>query len=105
MQTDRLLHEIRPQLERAFGSRLRGVLLYGSQARGEALPDSDIDIMVLLADPVHFGQDLEEITRVLYPLQLEIADRPLHAIPASERDYQAGLYAAYRIARKEGVLL
>jgi len=31
-----LLKQIKTLLEAAFGSRLRGVVLYGSEARGEA---------------------------------------------------------------------
>jgi predicted nucleotidyltransferase len=105
MDTADVLHRIRPSLEAAFGPRLKGILLYGSEARHESLPDSDVDIMVLLDDPVRFGRDLEMITRALYPLQLEMPDRPLHAIPVSERAYLAGESGAYRVAREEGVLL
>ena len=40
-----LLKRIKALLEPAFGSRLRGVVLYGSEARGEATPDSNVDIL------------------------------------------------------------
>lgn len=40
----------------AFGERLRAVVLFGSYARGEARPDSDHDLLVIIenlpADPV-----------------------------------------------------
>jgi len=35
-----------------FGHMLRQVWLYGSHARNEATEDSDIDIMVVLSEPV-----------------------------------------------------
>lgn len=33
-----------------FGSRVKSVVLFGSKSRGDAGPDSDIDVLVVLAD-------------------------------------------------------
>jgi len=35
------------------------VILYGSQARGEAKADSDIDLLIILKDPVNFWKEIE----------------------------------------------
>ncbi len=53
MNKKELLHRIKRCLQPVYGDRLRGVVLYGSEARNEAEKDSDIDILVLLAGPVH----------------------------------------------------
>ena len=45
-----------------YGARLRGVVLYGSEARGEATPTSDIDVLVLLDGPVRFGEELRRVS-------------------------------------------
>jgi predicted nucleotidyltransferase len=97
-----LLRHVKALLEPVFGDRLRGVILYGSEARGEATPDSDIDLLVLLTGPVALGRDLRTIIHTLYPLQLEI-DRIIEAFPVDEADYLRGEYAWYRNAQREGV--
>lgn len=80
------------------------MLLYGSEARREARPDSDLDLMVLLEGPVRLGRDLETIVRVLYPVQLEL-DIPIHAIPVAQSSFETGSYRLYRSAKREGVPL
>jgi len=54
------LSALRRELERLYGGRLVKVLLYGSQARGNATPWSDVDVLVVLKGPV---RPSEEITR------------------------------------------
>lgn len=77
-------------------------MLYGSEARGEAAPDRDIDILILLTGPVALGRELRTIIAALYPLQLAI-ERPLHAIPVDMHVYEAGAFALYRNAQREGL--
>jgi predicted nucleotidyltransferase len=99
-----LLAHIKSRLQAVYGDRLCGVVLYGSEARGEATPDSDVDILVLLAGPVALGRDLQTIIEALYPLQLAM-DRVLEAFPVDEADYLRGEYAWYRNAQQEGIQL
>lgn len=104
MLSDKMRREIRSRLKAAFQDRLQGVLLFGSQARGEASPGSDLDLMVLLDEPVRLGQDLETIVDALYPVQLEI-EAPIHAVPVSARSFEAGAFGIYRNAKREGAFL
>lgn len=104
MQGNGVLSEIRTRLQKTFGDRLCGVVLYGSRARGDADPDSDLDLMVLLDGSVKLGRDLETIIEALYPVQLEI-ERPIHALPVSSSSFEAGLYGIYRNAKREGIFL
>jgi predicted nucleotidyltransferase len=37
-------------LQRQYPERIQGVILFGSKARGDSHPDSDIDILILVDD-------------------------------------------------------
>jgi predicted nucleotidyltransferase len=104
MRIDEALKSIQSRLRATFPERLRGVLLYGSEARGGAREDSDLDLMVLLDGPVHLGQDLETIVESLYPVQLEL-DRVIHVLPVTIAAFEAAEYGLYREAKREGILL
>ncbi len=104
MDMDQFLKQAKERLENVYGDRFHGLLLYGSEARGEAEPDSDIDLLVLLDGPVEWGKEIRVIINTLYDLQLEVI-RPIHAMPVDIQEYDAGIYALYRNVQKEGVLV
>ena len=97
-----LLKRAKQTLERHYGSRYRGLVLYGSVARNQAGPGSDIDLLVLLAQPFDYFRELRQIIDLLYPIQLE-SDRLISAKPAPVEDYQQGSIQLYRNALREGV--
>ena len=99
-----LLQEIRLRLIQAFGERLQGIVLYGSRVRGDAEPDSDLDVFVLVAGPIHLGKDLTRIVEALYPLQLRLG-LPIHGLPVTAEQWGQGTYAVYREAQREGLML
>ena len=47
-QLENLLKIYREELEKVTDDRVKKVILYGSYARGDFRPDSDVDVMVLV---------------------------------------------------------
>ena len=53
-----ILSELRGRLQSLYGDRLAKVILFGSQARGEATETSDIDVMVILKGDVSPSKEI-----------------------------------------------
>jgi len=66
-----LLAELRRRFEALYGPRLVRLMLYGSQARGDAEPGSDIDVLVVLEGPVQPGEEIERTLDDVASLSLE----------------------------------
>jgi predicted nucleotidyltransferase len=104
MDRQQLLTRIKDILICTFGSRLKGIVLYGSEARGNAESESDIDLLVLLSAPLDYHRDSWMCIDSLYPLVLEL-ERPIHALPVDERDYQNETFPLFQHAKLEGILV
>ncbi len=78
------------------------MVLYGSLARGNADAESDVDVLVILDEVVHYGRDLKTNIETLYPLAAELGRR-ISAKPVSEHEYQRAACPLYRNAHREGI--
>jgi len=102
MDFDRVLKRLKKELEDLYGDRLKELYLYGSRARGEARPDSDVDIAVVLDD---FDSPFTEITRmsaITAEPSLE-ADLVLSVIPIRQEEWGDEATIFLRNAEREGV--
>lgn len=97
-----IVNKCKEVLAKQYGKRLKGVILYGSMARGEETTDSDIDLLVLLDSPLDYFAELRKLVDVLYPIQLE-SEQLISAKPVSFNDFEVGSLSLYRNARREGV--
>jgi predicted nucleotidyltransferase len=100
MQTT--LSRCRALLAQHYGPRLKQVILFGSAARGEATPESDIDLLVVLEGPVDVVAEVRVLTDLLFPVQLE-SDPYISAKAAPADEYEAGALQLYRNILREGV--
>ncbi|MCS7304220.1 MAG: nucleotidyltransferase domain-containing protein [Thermoguttaceae bacterium] len=99
-----ILQKCKQILQTHYQSRFRGLILYGSLARQEAVHASDIDLLVLLDGPIDYFQELWTIVGLLYPVQLE-SERLISAKPVLLEEFEQGRIQLYRQAKREGVRL
>lgn len=83
---EKLITEFRQALEKIYGDKLINLVLYGSQARGDATEDSDIDIMVILKSPVSPGDEIFRMGEVKNQINLKY-DQLISVLPISEEDF------------------
>ena len=83
-----LLYRMRSALEATYGRRLQLVVLYGSEARGDARPDSDIDLLVLLDQVADYGAEVPISAKPVAAQEYETVDCPL-----CRRVHQEGIAA------------
>ena len=65
-----IVSEFRQRLQQLYGERLEQVILFGSQARGDAVEGSDIDVMIVLKGEVNVGEEVSRTTELCSELSL-----------------------------------
>jgi uncharacterized protein len=99
-----VIRELDSGLRELYGERHRGLVLYGSHARGEADEGSDVDLLLLLEGQVQVGREIRRSSDLVASLSLE-SGRVLSLIPVSVEDYRASRDPYLVNARREGALL
>ena len=80
-----LLERFRDELGLTLGSNLEQVVVYGSRARGDEEPDSDLDVLVVLRESAPNVR--ETIHRVAYKLMWDCEFRPLISLNIIDREH------------------
>lgn len=62
---------VKVRLQEMYGDRLAHVVIYGSHARNEARPESDVDILVILHDDYEVHTELKHLS----PLSLDLLEQ------------------------------
>jgi len=66
-----ILADLRRRLQALYGPRLAALVLYGSHARDEAAPGSDIDVLVALTGPVSPCAEIARTAEIVSDVSLE----------------------------------
>ena len=100
----RILADLRTQLESVYGQRLVAMILFGSQARGDAEPGSDIDVAVVLKGKLEPGKEISRTGKIVTALSLKY-DAVLSCIFVSAERFSKEETPLLLNVRNEGVSL
>ncbi len=99
----KILRELKKGLVKIYGDQLQAVILFGSFARGEGrLPDSDIDVMIVLKGEFNHREVSQRSSELIASLSLE-NDVLISRKFASENTYAHSKMPLYINVRNEGV--
>ncbi len=97
-----ILTELRSRLQELYGERLTRMILYGSQAREEAGPDSDIDVLVVLAGEVSPCEEIARTERAVADVSLN-HNCVIACVFVSEEQFRREQSPLFVNVRREGV--
>lgn len=88
-----------------YGERLHAVMLYGSMARGEGtVPDSDVDMLVVLNGPVSAWEEIRRLGEVTATICLKY-DLLLAPLFMARNRFESGHSPLLLNVRREGIRL
>ncbi len=99
-----ILTELKQRLKTLYGEHLVQVVLFGSQARGDANPASDIDVLVVLKGPFDSEVENSLSSKLLAELSLRYSEA-ISCIFISDFDFQHSQEPLLRNVRQEGVVV
>ncbi|MEP0885687.1 nucleotidyltransferase domain-containing protein [Trichocoleus sp. ST-U3] len=99
-----ILAELRSRFEEIYSDRLVNIVLFGSQARGDADADSDIDVLVVLKGQVQPGEEIKRTSHISATLSLQY-DEVISCLFMDEHRFTHRNGPLLRNIRKEGIPL
>jgi predicted nucleotidyltransferase len=97
-----LLQQLGTQLAALYGERLHRIVLYGSQARGDATEASDVDVMVVLEGDVDAWTEIQRMSEPALKVELEYEEM-ITLYPVSRDDFEREAIPVLVNARREGI--
>lgn len=97
-----ILTDLRRYFESVYGERLKGLVLYGSEARGDADAGSDVDVLVVLEGAVDVGREIRRTGPGVSELSLK-HDRTISRLFIDAPSFRHRQGPFLRNIRREGI--
>lgn len=100
----RAIDKLKEKILDRYRERLSQIILFGSRARNDAEPESDIDILIVLKGEVNPVAEIKSNNDWLSELCLE-TDELINCIYLSETQFKTKNTSLLRNIRREGILI
>lgn len=98
----KILKQLKKELMHIYGDQIHSILLYGSRARGDERPDSDIDILIVLKNEFNYSEMLRLSSDLTASLSLE-NDVVISRAFVTEKDYKERQIPFLMNVRREAI--
>ena len=99
---DVLLKELKKELTLIYASRLQGIYLFGSYARQEQDPESDLDVLIVLTNIEGYSLEIKRTSEMISRLSLKF-NITISRTFVREVDWKTGDTPLLRNVRQEAV--
>ncbi len=99
-----ITEQLKKEFKLIYQDRLSKLILFGSQARGDAQPDSDLDILVVLKDEVNPVEEITKNSYLISEMCLEY-DLLINCFYLSESKLKEDHKPLIKNIKKDGILL
>ena len=100
----KIINQFKRDLFRIYGDQIHSIVLYGSRARGDERPDSDIDILIVLKGEFNYIEMLKLSDDLAASLSLE-NDLVISRAFVTEKDYRERQIPFLMNVRREGIAI
>ena len=99
-----IIQEFKQAVTSLYGDRLKKLICYGSQAREEATPDSDIDLALILEGKIQSSLEIDRALDILTDFNLRYGVL-ISLLPIAQESWLAAEGPFWRNLKREGVEL
>jgi predicted nucleotidyltransferase len=101
-ELDDLLNVLRDSFAKIFGEQFDRMLLFGSRTRGDARPDSDIEVLIVLRGEFDYGEVIRRTSEIVSRLSLE-NELVISRTFVSDHQFHQGQNPFLRNVRRESI--